>query len=122
MPFVDGGRTLYGMDCWGLAMETMRRYGHEVPDFHASCFDATTIHSIYTREKKHRWVRAAYPAPGDLAVMTLDPRHPELIQHVGVYIGGGRVLHTLDRRESHLIRMDDPFWSKKVRGFYRWTG
>jgi cell wall-associated NlpC family hydrolase len=62
------------------------------------------------------------PEPGDLAVMRIDARFPEMVQHVGVYIGGGRVLHTMKKRESHLIRVDDPYWSRKIEGYYRWAG
>ena len=62
------------------------------------------------------------PEPGDLAVMNLDPMAPTMIQHVGVYVGNGRIIHTLKKRESHLVRIDDPYWSKKIKCYYRWAG
>jgi cell wall-associated NlpC family hydrolase len=45
-----------------------------------------------------------------------------MVQHVGVYIGNGRVIHTLKKRESHLIRIDDSYWSLKIVKYYRWMG
>lgn len=122
IPFVDGGRDTSGMDCWGLARETMKRFGKNVPDFTVSCFDTVVINSLYDGERvKWSWTKVDMPEPGDLAVMNLDPLSPTMIQHVGVYVGGGRVLHTLEKRESHLIRIDDPYWSRKIKAWYRWT-
>jgi len=109
------------MDCWGLARETMRRFGKEVPDFSVSCFDTVVINSLYDGEKiKWSWIKVDMPEPGDLAVMNLDPLCPTMIQHVGVYVGEGRILHTLKKRESHLVRIDDPYWSRKIKAWYRW--
>lgn len=62
------------------------------------------------------------PEPGDIAAMSIDPEFPSLVQHVGVYIGDGRVLHTLRKRQSHLVKVDDPYWKRKIVGFYRWAG
>ena len=46
---------------------------------------------------------------------------PEAITHLGVYIGEGRVLHTIQKLNSSLFRIDDRFWSGKIRGYYRWA-
>jgi cell wall-associated NlpC family hydrolase len=119
IPFVDRGRDRSGMDCWGLAMAAMRYFGKNVPDFDVSCFDSGGICRIYDRE---RWAWEAVNAPegGDLAVMCLDPSLPEIVQHVGVYVGNSRMIHTMTKRDSHLVRIDDPYWSRKIVGWYRW--
>jgi len=123
VPFVDGGRDLSGMDCYGLARETMRRFGYEVPDITVSAFDTLGIHAIYEGQRaRWAWRQIEAPEPGDLAVMCLDPKETQAVQHVGVYVGSGRVLHTLKKKQSHLIRIDDPFWSRKIRAWYRWQG
>lgn len=100
IPFVDRGRDSSGMDCWGLAMAAMSKYGHNVPDFHISCFDTSGIGGAYGRE---RWAWEAVDAPteGDLAVLCLDPALPEIVQHVGVYVGNSRMPHTMTKRNSH---------------------
>jgi cell wall-associated NlpC family hydrolase len=123
IPFLDRGRDRNGMDCWGLALATMRHFGKDVPDFDVSCFDTPSIHAIYDGQRAQWvWNKVDIPEPGDIAIMCLDPRFPEMVQHVGVYIGNGRVIHTLKKRESHLIRLDDPYWSRKISGWLRWTG
>jgi len=101
----------------------MQRFGHDVPDFNVSCFDTPSIHAIYDGQKATwAWQRVETPEPGDLAAMNLDALAPEMIQHVGVCIGNGRVLHTMKKRESHLVRIDDPYWSRKIQHWYRWAG
>ena len=123
IPFADRGRDRNGADCWGLARMAMQRFGHDVPDFNVSCFDTPSIHAIYDGQKATwAWQRVETPEPGDLAAMNLDALAPEMIQHVGVCIGNGRVLHTMKKRESHLVRIDDPYWSRKIQHWYRWAG
>ena len=121
IPFLDGGRTLAGMDCWGLAREAMRRFGHEVPDFQVSCFDSAAISGIYEAEKGN-WERVEVPEPGCVVAMSIDGRMPGMVQHLGVYLGAGRILHTLKKRESHIVRIDDPYWSGRIAGIFRWVG
>jgi len=123
IPFLDRGRDRNGCDCWGLALLAMRHFGKDVPDFDVSCFDTLSIHAIYDGERaRWAWQKVSIPEQGDLAVMCLDPRFPEMVQHVGVYIGAGRVLHTMKKRESHLIKTDDPYWNRKIVGWFRWAG
>lgn len=122
IPFVDRGRDRSGMDCWGLALAVLRNeYGKDVPDFDVCAFDTPAIHTRYEAERG-RWIQVEAPEPGDVAAMSLDSGHPGMVQHVGVYVGGGRILHTLKKRESHVVRADDPYWSRKIEGWYRWSG
>jgi cell wall-associated NlpC family hydrolase len=120
VPFVDGGRTLNGADCWGLARLALKRFGYEVPDFTVSCFNSAAINGIYEAEKE-RWRCVEEPEPGCVVAMRIDPRVPDAVQHIGVYLGNGRFLHTLKKRESHLVRLDDPYWKGRIAGFYKWA-
>lgn len=122
IPFIQNGRDpTRGLDCWGLCREVFRRYGIEVPDFHMACYDAFQINGILEGERPS-WIRLDAPEPGCAVCFALDQNFPELVQHLGVYVGGGRILHTLEKRGSSLIRLDDRFFGRKIRGFYRWNG
>jgi len=33
IPFVDGGRDITGLDCWGLALELFKRQGYIIHDY-----------------------------------------------------------------------------------------
>ena len=52
---------------------------------------------------------------------SIDPDMPTMVQHVGTCLGDGKFIHTMKKRNSHLARLHDPYWEKKVRGFYRWA-
>jgi len=121
IPFVDGGRDpKIGLDCWGLCMAVHRKLGREFPDFPIACNASLAIASTVSDEIKSRWKPVKYPSQGDLIGFSLDPELPEGVQHLGVYLGNGVVIHTLRKRNSHLIRLSDSFYAKKIRGFYSW--
>jgi hypothetical protein len=52
--------------------------------------------------------------------MKIDPKRPDLVQHLGVYIGGKYILQTLRKMGAHLVRIDHPYFATKIEGFYRW--
>lgn len=124
IPYRDGGRDPEtGLDCWGLCMEAARCNGVKLPEFTMACYDALGIFTLFAGEKSSsRWTRVLPPVPGCIAVMAIDPDRPGLIQHLGLYIGDGIILHTLRKREAHLIKTDDRFFGPKIKGYYRWIG
>ena len=123
IPFVDEGRDYSGMDCAGLAREAIRLLGKEVDDVSVACSDAVAVNAEYENAAVGgKWMRVESPEPGDLCVMKLDSKCPDMVSHVGVYVGEGRVLHTLRKRQSHTIRIDDPYWSRKITEWRRWAG
>ena len=104
-------------------MEAMRRFGHDVPDLFAGGSEGIDARALYEDQRSRpEWLRVDPPDPGDLCVICMDPRDPEFVHHVGVYTGGGRALHTMEKIASCLIRIDDPYWSRKIRSWYRWQG
>jgi len=123
IPFVQAGRDpALGLDCWGLCREALRRFGQEVPDFPQTVYDALEIDARFIEERQAcRWRQVAEPVPGCVVAMAIDPELPEAITHLGVYIGGGRVLHTIQKLNASLFRLDDRFWGGKIRGYYRWA-
>ena len=68
-----------------------------------------------------QWERVETPEEGCVITMRLDPMRPDLVQHVGLYIGDNYVLQTTEKMNAHLIRMDDRFWKNKIEGIYKWT-
>jgi len=121
IPFADGGRNLAkGVDCWGLFMAGMARFGVIVPDFQIPC-DATGDISEAFGKEIGKWERVILPRPGDAVVMVIDPYKPKDVQHFGVYIGHGKFLHTMRKTGSVISKVDDPMWRRRIRGFYRWS-
>jgi len=123
IPFVEGGRDpKSGLDCLGLAGIAARRFN---PDADISLayidHDATAdVLELYAKERP-RWERIGAPEPGCAVTMRIDPERPDLVQHLGIYIGEKYVLQTLRKMKTHLVRIDDPYFGKKIEGFYRWN-
>ena len=123
VPFMEGGRDpKTGLDCLGLVGIAARRFNPDVaiPLEHIEQRATSDIRDLDATEKK-RWERIETPEPGCIVTMKIDPERPDLVQHVAVYIGGNRILQTLERMGSHLIRIDAAYFGKKIEGFYRWN-
>ena len=102
-------------------MAVHRKLGRDFPDFHIACDASLSISSVVSDEIKSRWKTVKNPVQGDLIGFSLDPLLPDGVQHLGVYLGDGVAIHTLRKRNSHLIRLSDSFYAKKIRGFYSWA-
>ena len=120
IPFVDGGRDpKVGLDCWGLLVIAVGRYGHAVPNYEIDCHDTERI-SKQVISDIDGWEKIEVPEPGCVVLMNLDPEMPSAIQHFGVCIGGGRFLHTLVKTGSCVSSVHDRFWMNKIRGYLSW--
>lgn len=109
LPWVAGGRSLSGMDCWGLLRHVQKEhFGVNLPD-------APTVEPYRHGE----WVQADQPFHG--AGVLLRAGHDP---HVGVWldVDGGGVLHSL--RGAGVIFTAAP--ALRIQGFskprfYRFT-
>jgi cell wall-associated NlpC family hydrolase len=122
VPFVEGGRDKNGMDCQGLFIEVMSRFGNKIVDIKPENF--TTRHMgrlILIQIMNGQWLSLQEPPqPGDAVAMALDPMAPNTIQHLGVYLGEGQFIHILKATKVLISRIDDRYFSRKIKGFYRW--
>jgi len=114
-PFVDGGRGPDGYDCWGLASEVYRRFGKELPDYKICCEDAPRINQEMETQRP-AWLKIEAPTIPCLVVMKMGVA---FINHVGVYIGEGKFMHTRDKIGANIARIDDPNWRKRIEGYYK---
>lgn len=84
-PYVWGGTSLTrGVDCSGFTMQVYAKYGVYLP------------HSSRAQPNSGRRISAKDAQPGDLFFYGSGGR----INHVAIYIGGGRVVHASNRRDG----------------------
>ncbi|MDD2960280.1 MAG: NlpC/P60 family protein [Lachnospiraceae bacterium] len=110
VPFVDGGRGMSGMDCWGLVMECFKRQGIEVRNYHISAMELLQI-SRQMSEDEIEWDKLHEPVFGCLVLLKTEPS--AWANHVGIYIGNDKFIHaypmagvcisTIRRWRSHLV-------------------
>jgi len=121
VPFANGGRDFDGADCWGMVMLTFGEFGIKLPDYKISCFDTDEINNQVDLERVE-WLPLTKPEVPCLIVMRIDKDVPEACNHLGVFIGNGRFIHTLKKQNSIQERINHPYFSKKIEGFYRFVG
>lgn len=115
-PFIDGGRGAEGYDCWGLVREIYHRYGIELPDYKIACYDIINVTTEIDRNRP-LWKKEdsqKLPVPCIVAFKVSAP----MVNHVGVYIGDGKFIHTREKAGAVIERLDAPAWRHRIEGYY----
>jgi len=87
-PYVEGGRTEAGLDCLGLVLLAFRQAGIDLPD--PADADGDDPFRMAAFADLFRPVSPLEAEPGDVVVFLDD----EQARHVGLVVGGGRLIHT----------------------------
>ena len=115
-PFSDGGRGPESYDCWGLCVEVFRRHNIELPDYKICCHDSEGFQKMFAEDitGRERHGGDDIPVPSVVAIRFNSP----FVNHVCVYIGDGRFLHTREKIGVCVERIDAPYWRHRIEGYY----
>ena len=114
--FIDGGRGPEGYDCWGLVREIYHRTGIDLPDYKIGCYDIENVTAEMERNRPF-WKKEDsknLPVPCIVAFKVSAP----MVNHVGIYIGDGKFIHTREKAGAVIERLDAPAWRHRIEGFY----
>lgn len=121
IPWVDRGRDLRGLDCYGLVFVVFRDvFNIHLPRFdarYATTKDRVAVARLFYEETTGaRWRR----------VLLTDAQPPDALHmmlaganHVGIVVAPGRFLHVLPGRETCIERLASPVWMHRVESVYR---
>lgn len=118
IPFSDRGRTIQGLDCWGLVrLWYDRELGIILPAFtgYRSATESQRIAQIVDGEKP-RWQKVEDPGTGDVVVLQIGGH----ACHVGLYIENNKMLHITKGIDSCLEHLDASTWRNRIEGVYRY--
>jgi len=119
IPFSDGEPSLKGANCYSLIeLIYKEEFGIELPKIRISALNSRRAFIEYLKQVSEHWIKIDEPEINCVVVMAHDMKHPKVIQHFGLYIGDGKVLHTLNKINSHIKSLDSlkPF----IKGYYKW--
>ena len=118
IPFLKGGRDpAFGLDCYGLCMEVSRRVGKELPDF-PSPDNVEDIDDVVQRGKE-QFEKLENAQAFCLVVFT---KHPPFESHIGIVLQDRKTfIHTSKRVNCCIEKLDNPFWQRRLTGFYKWN-
>jgi hypothetical protein len=88
----------------------------ELPDYKLCCHDSEGFQKLFSNDVTGRLRHdgADIPVPSVVAIRFNSP----FVNHVGVYIGGGRFLHTREKTGVVAERTDAPYWKHRIVGYY----
>jgi len=109
-PYVWGANGPNSFDCSGFVFWTLNQSG-------AANVYRTTAQGYYN---KSRPVSPSDARPGDLIFFENTFSSPRRITHVGIYLGGGQMIHTGSNPNGvEIISFNTPFWQRHFAGFGR---
>lgn len=123
IPFTNRGRTLDGLDCYGLVMEVYKKFDITLPEYNADFDDTENITKIIRKQMREDklWKRLDKPkTPCVVAIRYGVPR--PMVNHCGVYIGDGLFMHTRSKTGAVIEHIDSPMWRNLIVGFYEYRG
>lgn len=125
VPFVEGGRTYDGWDCWGLVRCAQQDvFGIELPSYadeYGSTNRRDELRTVVDAHKADHWQRFDTAQKGDIAIVEMMGRPC----HVGLMLDGKHMIHCEQKRGTCVERIDRAPWRgdgyDKVEGFYRYV-
>ena len=116
--FKFGARGPKEYDCWGLATEVCKRLGIIIPDYGADCvYLSSEIHKTY-ETFSNCFTPVSSTLPGD--IITFCYPLPVFVGHIGVVTVSPYFLHTREKTNVVMERLDSIMWKKRINGIYRY--
>jgi len=118
IPYKERGRSLDGVDCWGLVCLMYADMDINVPSYLHEYITSSDIDSVATAINKNRanWRKVEDPDVGDVLVFNIMG----FPCHVGVYVGQGDFIHSFRGTAVCVERLNSISWSRRLSEVYRW--
>lgn len=112
------------LNCAELAIEVFRRYKINLPRYEFSKIAEDAAFAALREEKINSeigsgWDEIKTPKIPCLIVLKSSSG---FFDHLGVYIGGGRFIHSERKTGVVTSSLESPVWKKRIKGFYSFRG
>jgi len=118
IPFKSGGRTIHGLDCYGLIRLIYLEQFNKILPLLDLYSDADNFIETENVMKSYQPILAGQevgtPEIGNVCVIKFHG----LPVHLGIFVGDSFILHTLKGVGTVLQRCDDPNLRGRIEGWY----
>jgi len=120
IPFVSGGRTFSGCDCYGLVrLALLNEYGVTLPELSEDYSDALNREQTSTLFRENLPVLAGEQLPGPEEAAVAAITDGGRLCHIGIVAGGGYILHCARVTGTVCQRASHPGLRGRIQGYYR---
>ena len=112
--YVHKGRTMAGLDCWGLVKMIYRDLGHELRDIDDYEMEGHLKGHNYF-EPKEEWEKRSVAQPYDVALFV---NTQGIAYHAGVVTPDHRMIHAARNTRVAIINLDIATRAMKLDGYY----
>lgn len=119
IPYVKGGRSWDGADCWGLVQICYEEFFNiDLPKFFGIEFDSAKYTSkiVMSELPKNGFEKVDKPKFGDLTLINLN----NCPVHIGFMLNDQEIIHTSNGNGVILSDINDSKYSKRIYGYYRY--
>ena len=119
IPFLDKGRDIDGIDCWGLVRLVYKQeYNIDLPSFSTDYeADDTERMKDLLAQYKEGWEKIDTPTEGCIVLFNILG----VESHMGIAISSTHFLHARDRYDSAIESFDSVGWKNRITGFYKYS-
>lgn len=115
IPFKHKGRTLEGLDCYGLIIRVYDDLGYKILDIEDYDESWSWRDKNYFTENYYKeWVKVQVP---NLYDVIMFKNVQGISKHAGIVLEEGKFIHT-SKAGTVLSRYEQPEWQKRFEGFY----
>ena len=119
IPFLDKGRDINGIDCWGLARLVYKQeYKIDLPNFSTDYeADDTERMRDLLAQYKEGWEKIDAPTEGCIVLFNILG----VESHIGIAVSNTHFLHARDRYDSAIESFESVAWRNRITGFYKYS-
>lgn len=123
IPYVPGGRTRDGADCWGLYSLVMaEQFGMGLPPYEGPNWGSTaSARAVAAAAKEYASQFQQIPMGEERLGDAILLRTYGLPVHLGMVVGQSLMLHAEEYHNSVIARYNSPQWASRIVSFHRWT-
>jgi cell wall-associated NlpC family hydrolase len=128
VPYLAGGRTVAGLDCWGLVMECGRRMDLRIPDYFAGETDQTVSDGqaggtdLSAWVNRETWMEIPLTIPDAMGAVLAFRNGHGYIDHAGVLLDEEFFLHAIKDVGVVKGRYKREPWRSRFSGVYVYHG